>query len=181
MKKIVKSVCVVLSCVLCLCCVGGCKGTTHKDSDDVTPNDVMQALKNAGFEKTYFEDSKVYVDDTGIYLYGGELFEGDINYMTETTSYKLVNSGYYSEIFIRGYSNIEDTVSIINAVVPLWDNSFDNYGEKAVSELSYQSYFSYNNISFSIENKPTPNENYMSDLNDHNKYNYEEIVKIHIK
>lgn len=180
MKRILKTVCIVLICVLCLCFVGGCKGSTYKDSDDVTPNDVIQALKNAGFEKTYFEDSKVYVGDTGIYLYGGELFEGDIIYMTETTSYRLANNGYYSEIYIRGYSDIKDTISIINAVMPLWDNSFDNYGEKAVSELSYKTYFSYKNMDFFIEDKPAPNENYMSDLNDHNKYNYEEIIKIHI-
>lgn len=166
MKKFVKGLSLLLVCIMCVVCVSGCN-----NEKSITPNDVIQALKDAGFNKTYFEDGKVYIDDTGMYI-------SDLRYDRKME----ISSPYPTYLYIRNYSELEDVIPVLNAIIPLWDDSFDNYGAKVVAELNYKGteLFDYNDIRFMIENIQVLNENYMNDVNDHNEYFTEEALCVDI-
>lgn len=181
MKKFINVLCVLLALFICVGCLSGCNSNNdnkpekyslkYANNDGITPKDVVEALENAGFEGTYFDDSKLYIGSTDMYI--TDMFE------FETTEF---SEPYKKIIHIRNYSKLEDVVPVLNAIIPLWDDSFDNYGEKVVVEINYSSsgYFKYHSISFSLQDITTLNENYMTDLNDHNEYISEEALYIYL-
>ena len=78
-------------------------------------NETQQALINAGFNEAHqSSDYIVYLDNT------------------ETTSIDILNSTSPS---IHNIKRETDIALILNAIMPIWDNNFQENGEKIVQEI----------------------------------------------
>lgn len=141
MKRIFKAVCVVLSCVLCLCFIGGCNNSPVV----TTYEDAVQALKNAGYENAYRGD----YEGRGAYIYLGT--EGDIqlrinhrfNNDTLNEGY-MAHSDYYNYVgFLHSGTDVEsckyDYAKILDTVMPMLDREYRENALDIINQsLEYQ-------------------------------------------
>lgn len=144
MKRIFKVVCVALSCVLCLCFVGGCNNspiiTTYEDA--------VQALKNVGYENAYCDNlGEIYLGtDNGVSIWiahgwKAEMFEEGWMARSDVHDY----SGYMS-------SNTDfesckhDCANMLDTIMPMYDMEYSENALDIINQsLGYQKNHIYEN------------------------------------
>lgn len=141
MKGIFKAVCVVLVCVLCLCCIGGCNNgpvvTTYEDA--------VQALKNAGYENAYRGD----YEGRGacIYLGTGNNEKICVGHNGKTDlfkEYNMAHSDHYNYTgFLHSDTDIEsckyDYAKTLDTIMPMIDREYNENALDIINQsLEYQ-------------------------------------------
>lgn len=166
MKKVISVVmCVVM--LLCCACFAGCQ----QKKLNPTPNDLINALKAGGYEDSYFISDDMANAMSDIER-GGSIevvgTKGNIYIETMTDIDKQIARG---GMIIKNYSgseNKEDAIKILNIIMPLFDDDFNNSGEDIINHLeelskdknnarenyvlgssSYYFDYSYHNIDYS--------------------------------
>lgn len=134
MRKIISLV-LTVAILLCCICFSGC----NQEIPNPTPNDLIEALNNGGFKKSFYitSDFAKNIYDTNEKAYcvdvGGA--EGDIYIDTDLGD---PDQQILRSLTIRNYDgnkNQEDTIKILNIIMPLFDDNFDNCGEEIITNL----------------------------------------------
>ena len=129
MKKVIS---IVMCAVMLLCC--SCFAGCGSSNSNITRQDLANALKNNGYEDTYVADENKdhiigwYVEvaktKNNIYLDCGR---GSEKAPLSDNTIKIYN--YLSA------ENQEDAIKILNIIMPLFDDDFDNAGEDIINHL----------------------------------------------
>ena len=133
MKKVIS---VVMCAVMLLCCA--CFAGCQQKKLNPTPNDLINALKAGGYEDSYYisYDMANAMSDIersrAIEVVGTK---GNIYIETKIDPDEQISRG---GLYIENYSeseNKEDAIKILNIIMPLFDDNFDNAGEKIINNL----------------------------------------------
>ena len=133
MKKVIS---VVMCAVMLLCCA--CFAGCQQKKLNPTPNDLINALKAGGYEDSYFISDDMANAMSDIER-GGSIevvgTKGNIYIETMTGIDKQIARG---GMIIKNYSgseNKEDAIKILNIIMPLFDDDFNNSGEDIINHL----------------------------------------------
>ena len=135
MKKVIS---VVMCVVMLLCCV--CFAGCQQKKLNPTPNDLINALKAGGYEDSYYISDDMAnamsdIDRSGSIEVVGT--KGNIYIETMTGIDKQIARGGMIIENYSGSENKEDAIKILNIIMPLFDDDFNNSGqEKTVHTLS---------------------------------------------
>ena len=135
MKKVV-SLLLVTVMLLCCTCFSGC---SKKEIPNPTPNDLVDALEEGGFGALYipddwseylpsFEDKSRCIDLSNNY---GDM---DIYISTDVQADQQIIRGLDIENY-SGSEDQEDAIKILNIIMPLFDDDFNNGGEEIITNL----------------------------------------------
>lgn len=128
MKRLISLV-LTLSAALCCLCFSGCQQTKNNP----TPNDLVNALKSGGYPDAYINSTvKNYVQADYVEVVGSE---GDI-YICATRASK--DAPIKDAVEICNYSsdkNQKDMIKILDIIMPLFDDEYNNNGETIINEL----------------------------------------------
>ena len=163
MKKVISVVmCVVM--LLCCACFAGCQ----QKKLNPTPNDLINALKAGGYEDSYFISDDMANAMSDIER-GGSIevvgTKGNIYIETMTDIDKQIARGGMIIENYSGSENKEDAIKILNIIMPLFDDDFNNSGEDIINHLEELS-----------KDKNNARENYVLDSSSYYfDYNYHNI------
>lgn len=136
MKKVVSLVLSLAFLMSCLC-LSGCN---NQQKQNPTANDLVEALKNGGYEEAYFDSNRIKQrsEHCTIEIPG---IENDLYIWTVTSN---GDTPIARDVDILNYDcdvNREDTIKILNIIMPLFDDDFDidvedilDYLEKSLSK-----------------------------------------------
>ena len=133
MKKVIS---VVMCAVMLLCCA--CFAGCQQKKLNPTPNDLINALKAGGYEDSYYisYDMANAMSDIersrSIEVVGTK---GNIYIETKIDPDEQISRG---GLYIENYSgseNKEDAIKILNIIMPLFDDDFNNSGEDIINHL----------------------------------------------
>ena len=163
MKKVIS---VVMCAVMLLCCA--CFAGCQQKKLNPTPNDLINALKAGGYEDSYYisYDMANAMSDIersrSIEVVGTK---GNIYIETKIDPDEQISRG---GLYIENYSgseNKEDAIKILNIIMPLFDDDFNNSGEDIINHLEELS-----------KDKNNARENYVLDSSSYYfDYNYHNI------
>ena len=162
MKKVIS---LVMCAVMLLCCV--CFAGCQQKKLNPTPNDLINALKAGGYEDSYYisYDMANAMSDIersrSIEVVGTK---GNIYIETKIDPDEQISRG---GLYIENYSgseNKEDAIKILNIIMPLFDDDFNNSGEDIINHLEELSKDKNN----ARENYVLGSSSYYFDYNYHN-------------
>ncbi len=163
MKKVIS---VVMCAVMLLCCA--CFAGCQQKKLNPTPNDLINALKAGGYEDSYFISDDMAnamsdIDRSGSIEVVGT--KGNIYIETMTGIDKQIARGGMIIENYSGSENKEDAIKILNIIMPLFDDDFNNSGEDIINHLEELS-----------KDKNNARENYVLGSSYYNfNYNYHNI------
>ena len=163
MKKVIS---LVMCAVMLLCCV--CFAGCQQKKLNPTPNDLINALKAGGYEDSYFISDDMAnamsdIDRSGSIEVVGT--KGNIYIETMTGIDKQIARGGMIIENYSGSENKEDAIKILNIIMPLFDDDFNNSGEDIINHLEELS-----------KDKNNARENYVLGSSYYNfNYNYHNI------
>ena len=133
MKKVIS---VVMCAVMLLCCA--CFAGCQQKKLNPTPNDLINALKAGGYEDSYFISDDMANAMSDIER-GGSIevvgTKGNIYIETMTDIDKQIARGGMIIENYSGSENKEDAIKILNIIMPLFDDDFNNSGEDIINHL----------------------------------------------
>ena len=173
MKKVIS---VVMCAVMLLCCA--CFAGCQQKKLNPTPNDLINALKAGGYEDSYFISDDMANAMSDIER-GGSIevvgTKGNIYIETMTDIDKQIARGGMIIENYSGSENKEDAIKILNIIMPLFDDDFNNSGEDIINHLEElskdknnarensvlgSSYYSFNYNYHNIDYLKCQDENY---------------------
>ena len=163
MKKVIS---VVMCAVMLLCCA--CFAGCQQKKLNPTPNDLINALKAGGYEDSYYISDDMAnamsdIDRSGSIEVVGT--KGNIYIETMTGIDKQIARGGMIIENYSGSENKEDAIKILNIIMPLFDDDFNNSGEDIINHLEELS-----------KDKNNARENYVLGSSYYNfNYNYHNI------
>ncbi|WP_418816179.1 hypothetical protein [Pseudoruminococcus massiliensis] len=151
-----KTISLILSFILLISCF--CLSGCQQKKLNPTPNDLVNSLKEGGYENAWYiskdmSETLPFCKDRGycIEVYGTEK---DIYISTMLEPDQQI-ARYGLEICnYSGSKNQEDAIKILNIIMPLFDDNFDNGGEEIINNLEELSKDKSNAREFKIADYP---------------------------
>ena len=134
MKKFVKVLSVVLVCIICIGSLSGCSNQPKL----TTVDEVVQALKDAGYTDAYHtsESATVYLslDDNAEKINFSPL-DVNVDNIGESELYIASSEYHWYKFMLLNIDEEKDYSKVLDTIMPFFDSEYDNNGSEIMEQL----------------------------------------------